>query len=85
MNIGELKEMLEGVDDNVEVRIATQPNYPLEFGVSSADLYEAECDEDDDSTEVEINEAKADPIFYIAEGNSEGYLASSVARSLGWR
>lgn len=35
MNVGELMEMLEGMDENAEVRIAYQPNYPLQCAVGA--------------------------------------------------
>lgn len=35
MNVGELREALEDLDDEVVLRIATQPNWPLRFGVRS--------------------------------------------------
>ena len=29
MTVGELKEYLDGVDDNVNIKLALQPNYPM--------------------------------------------------------
>lgn len=29
MTVGELKELLEGVEDDVEITLALQPNYPM--------------------------------------------------------
>ena len=37
MTAGELKEILEMVDDDTEVRLASQPSWPLEYAIS--DLY----------------------------------------------
>ncbi len=34
MLVKELLELLEDVDENVEVRIAYQPNYPLQVGIA---------------------------------------------------
>lgn len=41
MNVGELKEMLEDVDDDLEVRIAAQPSWPLRFTLRSVVTPEA--------------------------------------------
>jgi len=35
MTVGELRELLEGVDDDVEVRLAVQPSWPFEHRVTS--------------------------------------------------
>ena len=42
MTIGELKELIEDIDDEVEVLLAMQPNYPIEYSIEKgleADTY----------------------------------------------
>jgi hypothetical protein len=34
MNVGQLRELLENVDDNVPVIIATQPSWPLALSIT---------------------------------------------------
>jgi hypothetical protein len=86
MNVGELRELLEGIDDNVEVRLATQPNYPLEFHLSESSCLCTPDVDDEDLTEVEAKEAREDgQVFYLAEGQSLGYLSGFAAEQLGWR
>lgn len=41
MTVGELRELLEDLDDGVEVRLQTQPHYPLEYRVAGAALASA--------------------------------------------
>jgi hypothetical protein len=31
MTVGQLREMLEGLDDDIIIRVATQPSYPLQL------------------------------------------------------
>lgn len=50
MTVGELKALLEGLDDEVEVRIATQPNYPFENSIAGLKV---ECPEQERIDELE--------------------------------
>lgn len=34
MTVGKLKELLDGIEDDVEVRLATQPNWPFMHGIT---------------------------------------------------
>ena len=46
LTVGELKELLEGIDDDVEVRLAHQPSWPLEYAAETVEevtLYEVAC------------------------------------------
>lgn len=38
MTVGELRALIEGLDDSVEVRMAVQPSYPHEHQVSNLKL-----------------------------------------------
>ena len=66
MTVGELKELLEDLPDDGEIRIMTQSNYPFENAVE--DVWEPgkDCD-------WEPNDAKGTPCFYIVEGRQIGY------------
>ena len=45
MKVSELKEILEHYDDDMEVRFASQPNWPFEYSILDAVL--AHVDEED--------------------------------------
>ena len=79
MTVGELKELLEGLDDATEVRLATQPSYPLAFRVrglrTQADIDVNEAFEEiEGSAEAWVDEdavrAAAEPIVWLVEGGS---------------
>ena len=40
MKVGELKGMLEAYDDDLEVRLVTQPTYAMEYGISGVNSME---------------------------------------------
>jgi hypothetical protein len=76
VNIRELRALIEDLDDEVEVRLMTQPNYPFEYSVSGAVTF-------DQLVDFQINEAQADPdrdeeepieLFEPASGNDPGYF-----------
>ncbi len=71
MTVRELIELLEDYDETMEVRIAHQPNYPLESsiaGVASAREAVEAADPEADENSVEIPN-----VVYIAEGRQLGY------------
>lgn len=92
MKVGELKELLEGMDDELEVRIAHQPSWPLQYTVSEVvecsvfDHDDLEDDEENDT--VIVPEANAtERIAYIVEGSQvhdDPYLPYSVRAAIGW-
>lgn len=57
MNVGNLRDMLEGYDDDAEVLIATQPSWPLATQVarviadSERDVHDEQSDEFDPETD----------------------------------
>ena len=75
MTLGELKEEIEylieseGVSENVDVRFASQPNWPFEYSISS--MQQAE---DDDGNLA----------IYMEEGSQLGYLAEHAKEAIGW-
>ena len=78
MTVGELRNILECLDDDVEVRIAEQPRWAFEYTINNA-------------YEVEVNRATEDnpdaisvEILYIVEGTQIGYLPQEVAEQIGW-
>lgn len=88
MNVGELREALEYLADDVEVRWAAQPHYPLEYDIDHANVVEthvfeqkqdgeeyecARCEELDDEHPEE-----AGKLLYLFEGGQLGYLPGIV-------
>ena len=68
----------EASPDDVEVRLAFQPNWPFEYSI----------DDGPDILVVEVqNDAfeRYDKIIYLPEGSQIGYLPEVASKSLGWR
>lgn len=79
MTVGELKEMLEDLDEDIEVRLAMQPAWPFEYDIASLEVIEGEITE-----EVEEEGLIPETVVYLVEGTQIGYLPSYVAKELGW-
>jgi len=62
MNVGELIERLQDLDPQAEVRLATQPSWPLQFHVQGVAIAPDAPDNDDDSAATDGN------VVYIVEG-----------------
>ena len=62
MTVGELIEILECFDSDMEVRIAEQPRYPMEYEI-------------DGVAEYETNEGNC---AYICEGYQLGYASRKI-------
>jgi len=75
MTVGEMLDMLEGLDHDMEVRFASQPNYPFEYDIDNIVIVEVENKRTGGSKEV----------VYLEEGRQIGYLPGDVSRELGWR
>ena len=69
MRVDELRELLEEMDDDMEVRFAGQPNWPFEYSINGAF--------------VSLSPNK-DGIIYLAEGRQLGYLPDNVVEGLCW-
>ena len=69
MLVEELLEKLEGMDKDAEVRLAMQPNYPLEYTIDAAVWVVTDPDE-------------GTTIVYLAEGEQVGYLPEQVTATL---
>ena len=68
MTVSELKEILEYYDDDMEVRFASQPNWPFEYSILDAVM--VHVDEED--------------VIYLEEGQQLGYLSREAKEELGW-
>ena len=68
MKVSELKEILEHYDDDMEVRFASQPNWPFEYSILDAVM--VHVDEED--------------VIYLEEGQQLGYLPREAKEELGW-
>jgi|TARA_R100000278_G_C5366671_1_gene127366 hypothetical protein len=68
MTVSELKEILEYYDDDIEVRFASQPNWPFEYSILDAVM--VNVDEED--------------VIYLEEGQQLGYLNHKAKEELGW-
>lgn len=93
MTVGQLMEMLEGLDSDMEVRFASQPSYPFEYDIENVYVVDMLGDEDEpprwNTDEVECDEQNENEggkfIVYLAEGSQIGYLPGIVAQTIGWR
>jgi len=71
----ELLEALAELPEDAEVRLASQPSWPMEFRLDGPTFVDEEQDED----------GSAGPVVYLTEAEHVGYLPGFVARELGWR
>ena len=80
MTKGELFDELDQLDDDVEIRFASQPSWPFEYSINNVvvvDTEEDEFTEDDRYTNGE-------QIVYLVEGKQIGYLPGNVKNEIGW-
>jgi len=68
MTVGDLLDLLDGLDEETEVRLAQQPSYPFEYELS-------------DGVVVELGK---EDILYLIEGNQIGYLPDEARDTIGW-
>ncbi len=71
MTVAELIEELKYIDQDAEVRLAQQPNWPFEYEIDSV---------------VEVNGLNDDEesVVYIGEGSQLGYLPQDAKNMLYW-
>lgn len=71
MTVAELIEELKYIDQDSEVRLAQQPNWPFEYEIDSV---------------VEVNGLNDDEesVVYIGEGRQLGYLPQEAKNILYW-
>jgi len=100
MNVYELKRLLEDFDDDAEVRLASQPSWPLEYHVNdviwidksgngtlrarSSWVTKRPYNGEESEEEVEENEDFDPGVIYLVEGEQIGYLPEVVKDELGW-
>ena len=68
MNVGQLRDLLEGLDDDAPVRLAIQPNWPLRLDVSDVKPAD-EIDFDDEGDEDEPDD-NANIVWIVASGSA---------------
>jgi len=68
MTVAELIEELKYMEQDAEVRFASQPSWPFEYDISG--VVEVNVDEDD--------------VVYLEEGRQLGYLPGEAKDELGW-
>ena len=73
MNVKELKEHLEGYPDDMEVKLAQQPNWPFQYSIG--DIVEAKIEDDNEDSKSAL---------FIGECEQEQYLSGDASRELGW-
>lgn len=89
MTVGELRDMLDGVDDMVEVRLAHQPGWAFEYSINRAELvYKREAlyvgEEEVINDHADDYDTDEPPTVYLVEGEQIGYLPGYVANAIGW-
>jgi hypothetical protein len=78
MTVNELIEILEQYDGEREVRLATQPTYPLAHTVGGVAGEEEVDEEDDDGRRVVRDDMEADGPVFVLEGSQLGYANKSL-------
>lgn len=84
MTVGELREALEDLDDEMEVRLAMQRSWAFEYSIGSVAVANLDAEEvpkwDDGTRTGDENE-----ICYLVEGTQIGYLPEIAAEYIGWK
>jgi hypothetical protein len=88
MTVSELIRILQDYDPDSEVRIASQPRWPMEYRIQDAvetteDEGDINEDVDDDDREDDEDEPEI-RVVYIVEGDQLGYLGETARRDVGW-
>ena len=74
MTVRELIEELEYLDPNMEVRFASQPNWPFEYDIRGVVVAGVENRQTEEVTDI----------VYLEEGRQLGYLPKEAKDELGW-
>jgi len=69
MTVAELIEELKFMDQDTEVRFASQPSWPFEYSINSV---------------VEVDVDDSTPVVYLEEGSQLGYLPTEAKNQLMW-
>ena len=75
MTVGELIEELKYVNEDCEVRFASQPSWPFEYSIYGARQCTIE-ERGEDTHRVDV--------VYLEEGRQIGYLPGEAKNELGW-
>ena len=79
MTVRELIDALQYFDENQEVRLAQQPNYPFEYSIDNVVEFSKEGAHDPYESEDSVRQdADDEHIVYITEGQQLGYLSKEV-------
>lgn len=89
MTVCELIRLLKTYDPDSEVRIASQPRWPMEYRVhdvveTSLDKEDVDDDLDDDDRNDDEDDEPEIGVVYIVEGDQLGYLGETARRDVGW-
>lgn len=68
MTAAELIELLEDLDPDTEIRVATQPSWPMEYTLTDRTSFQTSIP----------------GILYLSVGDQIGYLSGEVADEIGW-
>jgi hypothetical protein len=88
--ISDLQDIADEHDEDLEVRLAIQPNWPFEHSLSQIALVEGEdesdeeFDDDDERNDRPENDKPSKTIVYLAEGRQLGYLPGAATHALDW-
>jgi hypothetical protein len=74
MTVRQLIEELEFMNQDAEIRFASQPNWPFEYSI--ADIVSVDIENRRTGEEEEV--------VYLAEGRQIGYLPGEAKDELGW-
>lgn len=83
MTVGELLDILEGLDENAEVRIAHQPAWAFEYEIN--DVVPVEPVDEEDTAYRNNGNGNGATVVYLVDGRQLGYLPSEAARQIGWK
>ena len=79
MTVGELIEELKYVNEDCEVRFASQPSWPFEYSING--VVQAVVEKPDKHT---YDGYETEDVVYLEEGRQIGYLPSEAKEELGW-
>jgi hypothetical protein len=69
MTVGELLDLLDGLDEETEVRLAMQPRWAFEYTIGA----------------VAVVDVDGEEVVFLGEGQQTRYLPEEVAIELGWK
>jgi hypothetical protein len=78
LTVGELLEALEGLDEDMPVRLAHQPSSPLEYRIETVAVCSGVARQNSPDADFE-------EVVYLVEGEQARYLPPYVAGAIGWK